>query len=109
MAETDELQLLENEIRRLQRKASQLEKDIDQRIDYFQDNYRSLAIKSFLPSFLAKAGFTGTILELLLENKQFRSSLNKITDRLFDKIGDGISYFSSKFAKKESTKKESEA
>ena len=50
---------LRRRLRRLQVRTRQLEKQIDESLDYFQDNYRSLAIKSLLPSFLAKAGITG--------------------------------------------------
>jgi deoxyadenosine/deoxycytidine kinase len=96
----DELQQLDREIRRLQQKARSLEQQIDDRLDYFQDNYRSLAIKSFLPAFLARTGLTGTVIELFLDNQKIRDSLNQILGKLFDKISDGIEFLTDTFGKK---------
>ncbi|MFI5154714.1 MAG: hypothetical protein ACHQEM_00920 [Chitinophagales bacterium] len=97
---TDELQLLEQEIGRLKKRSRELEAQLDEKLDYLQDNFRTLAIKSVLPSFLARAGATGTILEVFMENKQFRNSVNKLTDTLFDKISAGVEFLGKKFSKK---------
>ena len=95
-----ELQALEKKIRHLKQHAKDLENKMDERLDYFQDNYRSLAIKSVLPAALAKSGLTGTILEVVLENKQLRNSENKMADKLFTKISEGVEYLSGKFTRK---------
>jgi hypothetical protein len=96
----DQLQLLDKEISRLKRRATQLEQQIDGRLDYFQDNFRSLAIKSILPGFLARAGITGTILDLLMDNRVIRKSVNKLTGFLFDKVSVAINLLTKKFGRK---------
>jgi hypothetical protein len=96
----DELEQLDREIRRLQLKAKNLGQEIDDKLDYFQDHYRSLAIKSFLPAFLAKAGITGTVIELFLENKKIQTSLNQLGEKLFGKISDGLESLTKRFSKK---------
>ena len=98
--QVNELQQLDREIRRLQQKAKSLEQQIDDRLDYFQDNYRSLAIKSFLPAFLARAGLTGPVIELFLDNEKIRNSVNQILGKLFDKISGGIEFLAKTFGKK---------
>lgn len=97
---TDQLQLLDNEISRLKRRARQLEQQIDGRLDYFQDNFRTLAFKSILPGFLARTGITGTILDLLLGNREIRKSVNKLTGFLFDKISAVANLLTKKFGRK---------
>ena len=101
MAKENQLVLLEKEIKRLQLRTRQLEREIDSKLDYFQDNYRSMAIKSFLPSVLARAGIAGSIIDMFLENQKFREALNKVTSSLFDKVSDGVEYLTRKFSKKE--------
>lgn len=96
----DELQLLEQEIGRLKKRSRELEAQLDGKLEFLQDNFRSLAIKSLLPSFLARAGITGTILDVFMENRQFRSSVNKVTDTLFDKIAAGVEFLGRKFSRK---------
>jgi hypothetical protein len=96
----DELQLLEQEIERLKKRSKQLELQLDGKLEYLQDHFKTLAIKSLLPSFLARAGITGTILDVFMENRQLRNSVNKLTDTLFDKIATGVEFLGRKFAKK---------
>jgi hypothetical protein len=95
-----QVQLLDNEINRLKRRVKQLEQQIDGRLDYFQDNFRTLAFKSVLPSFVARLGITGTILDLLMDNREVRRSVNKLTDFLFDKISAGVNLLAKKFGRK---------
>ena len=97
----DQLILLEQEISRLQGQARHLEKELDRRLDYFQDNYRGLAIKSFIPPFLARTSLAGGAIEMLLENKQVRDGVNKITRQLFDKIAEAVEFLTKKFGKKD--------
>jgi hypothetical protein len=96
----EQLQLLENEISRLKRRARQLEQQIDGRLDYFQDNFRTLAFKSILPAFIARAGITGTIIDLLMGNREIRKSANKLTRFLFDKISAAVNLLTKKFGRK---------
>ncbi|MFI5152284.1 MAG: hypothetical protein ACHQET_03065 [Chitinophagales bacterium] len=96
----NELQLLEKKIKDMQLHAKELERQIDEKLNYFHDNYRSLAIKSLLPAVLAKSGLTSTLLEVFLENKQLRNSVNKMADRLFNKISEAVEYLSRKFTSK---------
>jgi len=93
-----QVELLDQEISRLKRRAKQLEQQIDGRLDYFQDNFGSLAVKSMLPGLLARAGLTGTILDLLMGNRQVRKSVNNLTGFLFDKISAGIKLLTKKFS-----------
>ena len=95
-----QVQLLDNEINRLKRRAKQLEQQIDGRLDYFQDNFRALAFKSVLPGFLARAGITGSIINFLMGNREVRRNVNKLTDFLFDKISAVASLMTKKFSKK---------
>jgi hypothetical protein len=96
----EQVQLLDNEIIRLKRRAKQLEQQIDGRLDYFQDNFRTLAFKSILPAFLAKAGITGTILNFLMGNRGVQKNVNKLTDFLFGKISTVVNILTKKFSKK---------
>ncbi len=98
----DELQLLDQKIERLKKRSRQLESQLDGKLEYLQDNFKTLAIKSLLPSFLARAGITGTVLEVFMENRQFRNTVNKLTDTLFDKIAAGVEFLDRKFSKKSS-------
>jgi hypothetical protein len=98
----NELQLLEKEIQRLKQRARQLEQEIDGRIEYLQGNFRSLTMMSMLPGFLAKTGTAATLLELFLENKQVRDSVNKLTNTLFGKISAGVEFLGKKFSRKSS-------
>jgi hypothetical protein len=81
-----QVQLLDKEINRLKRRARQLEQQIDGRLDYFQDNLGSLAIKSVLPGFLARSGIIGTLLNLVIGSRGIQKSTNKVSGFLFDKI-----------------------
>lgn len=100
MVKENQLDTLEKEIKRLQVRSRQLEKEIDSKLDYFQDHYRSMAIKSFLPRVLARAGITGSIIEAFLENQKLRDLMNKMTASLFDKISDGVEFLTKKITKK---------
>jgi hypothetical protein len=45
-------------------------------------------------------GITGTILDLLMDNREIRKSVNKLTGFLFDKISAGINLLTKKFGRK---------
>ncbi|HTQ27958.1 MAG TPA: hypothetical protein VMI35_07515 [Puia sp.] len=96
----DSLQDIEQEISRLQARTRSLENQLDERLQYLQENYSSLVMKSVFPGMRQQGGIPGSVLELVLGNERFRDSLGKLADRLFDKVSDGIDYLSEKLDRK---------
>ncbi len=95
-----ELQKLDRKIVSLKQRAKELETEMDQRVNYLQGHFRSLTLMSVLPKFLVKSGTAGTLVELLLENRQVRDSVNKFTNVMFEKLSAGIEFLGKKFGKK---------
>jgi hypothetical protein len=87
-----DLASLEREISRLQKRARQLEQEMDDSLDYLQENYTSMVIASFLPFIGRKTGFAGLLLKFLLQNERLRQKLTQLTEFLFDKASDGLDF-----------------
>jgi hypothetical protein len=94
------LRSLEKEIRRLKLHAKELEKGIDERLDYLQDNYSSMAMQSVLSGFLQKTGLGGNILNLFVQNNRLLNVLGKLADQLLNKAADGLELVTDKLFNK---------
>ncbi len=98
------LESLESEILRLQAYAKELEKSIDQKFDYLQDNYSSMAMRSIFSGVMQKAGPAGSLLGLLMENNRLLHAFGRLAELVFDKLADGIELATDKlFNKKTGT------
>ena len=91
-----DLRSLDKEIRHLQHRRKALEKDLDQKLGYLQENYSSMMMKSVMPVLRDKTGLPLTIVELLTQNERFRGNIGRLADHLLDKISDGIEFISDK-------------
>jgi hypothetical protein len=94
------LQSLEREIQRLQLHAGELEKEIDGRLDYLQDNYSAMAMQSVVSGVLQKSGLGGNILNLFVQNNRLLNALGKLADLLFNKAADGLEFLTDKLFNK---------
>ena len=95
-----DLQSLDREICLLRTRAKELEEKIDLSFNYLQDHYSSMTMKSVFPFLLQKAGITGAIIQVFLQNKRFKESLVKMTNYLFEKVADGLDALNDKLASK---------
>jgi hypothetical protein len=93
-----DLQTLDQEILRLRLRAKELEVKIDDSLDYLQDHYSTMAMKSVLPFFSQKSGFAGSILQIFLQNDRIRDNLGKLAVFLLDKFSDGLEYLTNKLS-----------
>ena len=94
------LQSLDIEIYRLRSRAKVLEKDMDELLDYLQDNYSSMMVKSFLPVIVQKTGIAGSLLQLVFQNQRLLNSLSKLAGQLFDRIAEGVEFITDKLDSK---------
>ena len=87
------LDSLEGEIRRLRKKARQLEDQIDENFTYFQEHSGSMFIRSLLPRKVEGESVTGIkILDTFLQNERLQKILIRLADRLATKLGDGLNW-----------------
>ena len=93
-----DLQSLDREIYLLRLRAKELEEKIDQSLNYLQDHYSSMTVKSVFPLLLQKAGITGSILQIFLQNKRLKEILGKLADYLFGKVSDGLELLAEKLS-----------
>jgi hypothetical protein len=91
---------LNHEIHRLQFKTRELEKKLDEKINYLQDNYSSMMMKSFIPAIIQKTGIVGSVVGLVFQNRRLQDSLSRLADQLFDKVSDGMEFIAEKLDKK---------
>lgn len=89
---TSGLELLDKEIHRLRLHSKQLEKEIDKRFDYFQDNYSSIMIKSLIPVIGQRFGIAGSLLQLVFQNQRLQDSAGRLTEQLFDRLSGAIEF-----------------
>jgi hypothetical protein len=93
-----DLQSLDREIYLLRTRAKELEEKIDLSFNYLQEQYSSMTMKSVFPFLLQKAGITGAVVQVLLQNKRFKESLGNLADYLFDKVADGLDSLNEKLS-----------
>jgi hypothetical protein len=92
---------LDGEIRRLRVKAKQLEGEIDESFNYFQQHSGSLFVRSLLPRKLEGEELTGyRLLDRFMENEQLQKVLLRFADILAEKLGDGLNWLVTRVFKK---------
>jgi hypothetical protein len=92
---------LDAEIRRLKTKARELEDEIDQNFNYFQQHSGSLFVRSLLPRKIDGEELTGyRLLDRVMENERLQKVLLKLADILAEKLGDGLNWLVTRVFKK---------
>jgi hypothetical protein len=99
-ASVSDLRSLNQAIYQLSNEARQLEKSLDKSLDYLQENYSSMIIKSVMPVVQSSGGITGGVLAVLFQNQRLKTSFGRLTDQLFNRVSDGLDYLSEKMEKK---------
>ena len=102
MAKITTIKSLDDEIRRLQAKAKDLEGRLDESLDYLQDNYSSMIMKSVLGNATGgiKSGIAGTVLSVILSNDKLSNAFSKIMNDLMDKTATGLDWLAEKMTRK---------
>jgi hypothetical protein len=90
------LESLDREISKLRTRTKELEKELDGKLDFLQDNYSSMMMKSFLPAIGQKGGVAGSILQFVFQNERLQDSVLKLAERLFNKVSDGLEFIVNK-------------
>jgi hypothetical protein len=97
-----DLDSLEREIRRLTIKAKRMEKQMDDNLDYLQENYTGMLFNSILPLKSKKKGWASGFVSILTGNPRLQQSLGRLADYLAEKATEGLdTLFSRFFGKKE--------
>jgi hypothetical protein len=92
---------LDEEIRRLREKASELEGRIDENLTYFQQHSGSMFVRSLLPRKIEGQDLTGfQLLDRVMENERLQKVLLRLADILAEKLGDGLNWLITKVFKK---------
>ena len=92
---------MDREIRRLRLHARKLEQELDQSLDFVQDNYSSLLLRSVLPLAGNKWGVAGSIFQLLSRNQRLQESLSRLADQAFGRIADVVEFLADKLDRDE--------
>lgn len=91
---------LENQILLLQAKAKILEDRLDDNLDYLQDNYSSMIMRSLFKTDGAKTSLVGSIAGFFLGNEKLQEALSNIVSTLAEKATIGIEKLSEKLSGK---------
>jgi hypothetical protein len=92
---------LDQDIRRLRSKAKQLEEQIDDNFNYFQQHSGSMFVRSLLPRKIDGEELTGLrLVDTVLQNERLQSILLKLADILAEKLGDGLNWLTTRVFKK---------
>src|SRR5579872_2904737 len=95
------LDTLEEDIRKMRRKAKDLERQLDDNFTYFQQHSGTLFVRSLLPRRVEGESVTGNpILDPFLQNERLQKVLAKLADMLAEKVGDGLNWMINKVFKK---------
>ncbi len=87
------LQTLDTEILRLQRKAKNTAEDLEKNFDHFQHHYASMTMGSFFKKSSPGAEkVKEKIFHSVWENEKVQEGLGKIVDHLADKAAEGINH-----------------
>lgn len=98
------IESLNEEINRLQAKSKALEDDLNESLDYLQDNYSSLIMNSVFRGaggMNIKNSVAGTVAGLVLGNERIQSIISRLTTHLLDKTADGLEKLADKLVKKD--------
>jgi len=96
---------LNRKIQDLEQKSKQLEQNIDDNFNYFQQHSGSILVNSLFPrktdEQMHAEGFSlgGIVLYTLLQNEQVRKNLGKLTNGLAEKLGSGFNKLMDKILK----------
>jgi hypothetical protein len=92
---------LDKEIRRLRVKAKQLEEQIDENFNYFQQHSGSMFVMSLLPRKIEGEDLTGLpLVDTVLQNERLQNILLKLADLIAEKLGDGLNWLTTRVFKK---------
>ena len=95
------LDSLEEDIRRLRKKARGLERQLDDNFTYFQQHSGTLFVRSLLPRRAEGETVTGNpIIDPFLQNERLQKVLAKLADMLAEKLGDGLNWLINRVFKK---------
>jgi hypothetical protein len=95
------LDTLEADIRKLRKKARQLEQQLDDNFTYFQQHSGTLFVRSLLPRRIEGQSVTGNpIIDPFLQNERLQKVLAKLAEMLADKLGDGVNWVINRVFKK---------
>jgi hypothetical protein len=95
------LDSLEQDIRRLRKKARGLERQLDDNFTYFQQHSGTLFVRSLLPRRVEGETVTGNpIIDPFLQNERLQKVLAKLADMLAEKLGDGLNWVINRVFKK---------
>jgi len=84
---------LDQEIRELRRKARQLEGEIDENFNYFQQHSGSMFVRSLLPRRIEGEVLTGfQLFDTFLQNERLQKVLLRLADRLAERLGEGLNW-----------------
>lgn len=84
---------LEEDIRKLRKKARGLERQLDDNFTYFQQHSGTLFVRSLLPRRVEGETVTGNpIIDPFLQNERLQKVLAKLADMLAEKLGDGLNW-----------------
>jgi len=87
------LDSLEEDIRKLRKKARGLERQLDDNFTYFQQHSGTLFVRSLLPRRVEGETVTGNpIIDPFLQNERLQKVLAKLADMLAEKLGDGLNW-----------------
>jgi hypothetical protein len=92
---------LDQDIRRLRRKARLLEDRIDENFSYLQQHSGSMFVKSLLPRKIEGEVMTGIqLLDGFLQNERLQKVLLRLADKIAVKLGDGLNWLVDRVFKK---------
>ena len=92
---------LEEDIRRMRQKAKQLEAQLDQNFQYFQEHSGSMFVRSLLPRKVEGESLTGNpVLDPFFQNERLQKVLAKLGDILAERLGDGLNWLVNRVFKK---------
>ena len=95
------LNALDQEIRDLRRKARELEGEIDENFNYFQQHSGSMFVRSLLPRKIEGEVLTGfQLLDSFLQNERLQKVLLRLADRLAERLGDGLNWLVDRILRK---------
>src|ERR1700761_8431777 len=95
------MELLDEEIKKQQQKARQLEERIDENFNYFQQHSGSMFVRSLLPRKIEGEELTGLrLVDSVLQNERLQGILLKLADILAEKLGDGLNWLTTRLFKK---------
>ena len=95
------LDTLEADIRKLRKKARQLEGKLDDNFTYFQQHSGTLFVRSLLPRRVEGETVTGNpLIDPFLQNERLQKVLARLADMVAEKLGDGLNWVINRVFKK---------